>query len=206
MTNPEAPPTPSIILASGSVHRARLLRDAGVPFEVIRPLVDEETARISLAAEGRTALDAATVLAELKAIHISQTNPDRLVLASDQIMHCGGVWYGKAEDRDALKQTLKTLSGSTHHLATAAVLFHGGQRIWHAGAQPALTMRSLSEASLDSYLAAAGEDILSCVGGYQIEGLGVQLFSAIEGDLFSIQGLPLLPLLDILRLHKVLPQ
>ncbi|WP_413204528.1 Maf family protein [Rhodospirillum sp. A1_3_36] len=203
-TQPPASSAPTVILASGSAHRARLLTDAGIPFVAEPPRVDEETIKQSLKAEGASAMDAAIVLAEFKARRLSQSHPDALVIGGDQIPDLEGKWLGKPASLVAAREQLIALRGKTHVLETAVVLLRGGERIWHHVARPRLTVRTFSDDFLNRYLADAGPDVLSCAGSYQVEGVGIQLFSAIEGDTFAIQGLPLLPLVDVLRLHGVL--
>ncbi|MCF8482971.1 MAG: Maf family protein [Rhodospirillum sp.] len=197
-------PGPAVLLASGSVHRARLLIDAGIPFTAESPHVDEDTIKHSLKAEGASAIDAAIILAEFKARRLSQANPDALVIGSDQIPDLEGTWLGKPDSLAAAREQLMMMRGKTHVLETAVVVLRGGDRIWHHVARPRLTVRDFSDGFLNRYLEDAGSGILSCAGSYQVEGLGIQLFSRIEGDTFAIQGLPLLPLVDFLRLHGVL--
>jgi septum formation protein len=183
---------PAIVLASASQSRARLLSDAGVLFTAEPAYVDEE---------GADALAAAETLAELKAVKISRTYPQALVIGADSILDFNGTWFDKPADMDHAKAHLMTLRGQTHHLATAAVVALGGARIWHVRDRPSLTMRHFSDAFLDQYLTAAGDVLLSSVGAYHLEGLGVHLFEKIDGDFFSILGLPLMPVLSFLREH-----
>lgn len=183
--------------------RARLLLAAGVEVIIAPADVDEGEIKQSFRAEGATALDTATALAEFKARRISPRHPGALVIGADQILVCGSEWFDKPVDLDHAKAHLRALRGKTHGLATAAVVFRDGQRIWHHGETPKLTMRSFSDSFIDDYLAREGEDALASVGAYRLEGLGSQLFSHIEGDFFSILGLPLLPLLAFLREHRV---
>jgi len=195
----------SLILASGSPTRRDLLARAGLSFEVIPSPVDEEEAKGSLRAEGASVAQAAETLAELKALAVSRARPNALVIGADQLLECGGEWFDKPTDRLAALAQLRKLSGRSHRLFTAVCLLQGGRRLWHHNAVVELTMRSLSEPFLESYLEAAGNRILSSVGGYQLEGLGAQLFHRIDGDFFTVLGLPLLPLLEVLRARGVLP-
>jgi septum formation protein len=149
-------------------------------------------------------MDAAIILAEFKARRLSQTHPDALVIGGDQIADLEGYWLGKPASPAAAREQLMALRGKTHVLETAVVLLRGGERIWHHVARPRLTVRAFSDDFLNRYLTDAGPGVFSCAGSYQVEGLGIQLFSGIEGDTFAIQGLPLLPLVDVLRLHGVL--
>jgi septum formation protein len=175
---------PAIVLASASQSRARLLSDAGVLFTAEPAYVDEESIKLSLKAEGADALAAAETLAELKAVKISRTYPQALVIGADSILDFNGTWFDKPADMDHAKAHLMTLRGQTHHLATAAVVALGGARIWHVRDRPSLTMRHFSDAFLDQYLTAAGDVLLSSVGAYHLEGLGVHLFEKIDGDFF----------------------
>lgn len=188
-----------IVLASGSAARSRLLKAAGVAFEAIRPGVDEEALKASLKADGAPPANAAETLAEAKALQISLRAPDALVLGSDQLLVCGETWFDKPRDAENLAAQIQTLQGRWHSLWTAAVLMRGGQRIWHTRQEARLLMRPLSPEDISAYVEQAGEGVLSCVGGYEIEGLGANLFAKIEGDTFVIQGLPLLEVLQALR-------
>ena len=192
-----------VILASTSRTRGMILTNAGVSFTAIAPGVDEDTIKASLRAEGASAAEA---LAEVKAIRLSGRHHDALVIGADQMLVSEDRWYDKPHDRAAARRQLQELRGKSHQLVTSAVVMLGGQRVWHHVERANLTMRPFSEAFLDHYLDQAGEDILSSVGAYQLEGIGAQLFSKVEGDHFVILGLPLLPLLDFLRVHGVLPQ
>jgi septum formation protein len=195
-----------LILASQSVARRSLLDGAGIAFEVMSPMVDEESAKQAFRAEGISARDLADALAELKALKLSARFPADLVLGCDQTLSLDeGSMFDKPESRDALKTQLKALSGKTHNLWSAAVLAQGGNPVWRHIERCKMTMRPLSEAFIEQYIAAEGDVLLSCVGGYRLESRGVQLFSRIEGSHFGILGLPLLPLLDILRIRGVIP-
>jgi septum formation protein len=196
---------PPLILASASAARERLLRAAGLVLERRPAAVDEDAMRVALQAEQATPADAAVVLAELKAGRIaSQAPPAAIVLGADQILSCEDCWYAKPEDLAGARAQLEALAGRRHELATAAVAFRGGARIWHSVTIARLWLRACSAAFLDAYLAAAGDGALGAVGAYQIEGLGAQLFARIEGDHFAIQGLPLLEVLEMLRTQGVL--
>ena len=203
LSGPAAGQVP-VCLASGSRFRARLLAAAGVPFTVMIPGVDEAAVRESLDAEGASADEVAVALGELKAVAISRRHRDALVIGSDQMLDCNGVWFEKPVDRDHAAATLRALSGRDHRLVTSAVVARGGERIWHTVQTVRMRMRPLSEAYIDAYLDAVGEEVHASVGAYELEGLGAQLFTAVEGDYFTVLGLPLLPLLDFLRVHGVL--
>lgn len=201
---PPGPAVAPVILASGSRFRASMLTAAGVPFTVTVPGIDEAAVRESLAAEGAGADDVAVALGELKAVAVSRRHPEALVIGSDQMLDCNGVWFEKPVDRDHAAATLRALAGREHRLVTSAVVARGGSRIWHTVQTVRMRMRPLSEAYIEAYLDAVGEDVQASVGAYQLEGLGAQLFTAVEGDYFTVLGLPLLPLLDFLRVHRVL--
>lgn len=191
-----------VILASGSAIRAQVLAAAGVRFTVVRPPLDEDAVKLALRAEGLAPRDQADALAEAKALSVSRQRPG-LVIGADQMLALGAEVFDKPPDRAAARASLARLRGQTHHLICAAVVAHEGAVIWRHIETPRLTMRAFSDAFLDSYLEAAGDAALASVGAYQLEGLGVQLFSRIEGDYFSILGLPLVQLLAFLREHEV---
>ena len=187
------------VLASGSAARVRLLRAAAVPFEVVRPSVDEGAIKASLRAEGARAADAAETLAEAKALQISLRRPEALVLGSDQLLVCGEAWFDKPQDAANLTAQIQTLQGRWHSLWTAAVLMRGGQRIWHTRQEARLLLRPLSPEEITAYVKRVRDSVFACAGGYEIEGLGSNLFARIEGDSFVVQGLPLLEVLQALR-------
>jgi septum formation protein len=195
-----------IILASASPSRRRLLTAAGVAHVAMPASIDEETARESLRGQGAEPLEIAETLAELKARRLSMRHSGRLVIGADQMLVCDDIQLDKPDDLDHAARHLTFLSGRTHALPTVAVVVLDGQRIWHHRDTPRLTMRSLSAGFIADYLTSAGKEVLSSVGAYQIEGLGAQLFTKIEGDFFTILGLPLLPLLDFLRARDALPR
>lgn len=198
--------SPPLILASASTARAQMLGAAGVEIEIVPARVDESELKLSLKQHGADPETAAIALAELKALQVSRAKPGRLVLGADQMLDCGGSWFDKPESRDAAKAQLSGLRGKTHRLTSAAVLARDGQRIWHHAAAAKLTMRAFTDAFLELYLDQAGDAVLGSVGAYQLEGLGAQMFRTIDGDFFTILGLPLLPVLDILREQNALPR
>jgi septum formation protein len=194
-----------LILASQSAARRAVLEAAGIAFEAMAPMVDEESAKTALRGDGISARDLADALAELKALKLSRRFPADLVLGCDQTLSLDdGTMFDKPESVIALKAQLTILSGKTHNLWSAAVLAQGGTAIWRHIERCKMTIRPLSDAFIDEYIAAEGDALLGCVGGYRIEARGVQLFSHIEGSHFGILGLPLLPLLDILRTRGVI--
>lgn len=193
----------SVILASGSASRCALLSGAGVKAEAVKPLIDEEGIRGGMRADGISIRDQAMRLAELKALKISDRQQG-LVIGGDQMLALGERAFDKPADMAGAQAHLKALSGQTHTLETAIAIAENGEIVWKHLARPRLTMRVLSDQYIDKYLTCVGEDVLSTVGAYQLESLGSQLFTSIEGDYFSILGLPLLPLLDYLRIRGVL--
>ena len=192
----------TLILASGSAARRHMLEAAGLSFEVEAPRVDEEGAKASLRAGGLKPRDQADALAELKALSVSRTRPD-FVIGADQMLAVGGEVLDKPKDLNEAREHLTLLRGQTHELITAAVVAREGAIIWRHIDTPKLKMRAFSDAFLDDYMARAGEHVLRSVGAYQLEGLGAQLFERVEGDYFSVLGLPLLPLLAFLREHGI---
>jgi septum formation protein len=194
-----------IILASTSASRQQMLRAAGVSFEAVAPHVDEEALTAGLVAEAAPPRDIADALAEAKAVKVSRRFPGALVLGSDTVLAYGkNAMLDKPKSLDELAQHLRTLSGREHHLISAAVMAQDGKAVWRIIDTPKLTMRPLSEAFIADYVARVGDKVLTSVGGYHLEGLGAQLFAHISGDYFSILGLPLLPVLDYLRIRKLL--
>lgn len=198
-----------IVLASQSASRRALLSAAQVPFEALSPGVDEEAAKEALRADGLDARALADALAELKALKVSRRVPGALVLGCDQTLSIGdgderGAMIDKAVDRADAERILKLLSGRVHHLHSAAVIVLNGEPIWRHVERVRMTVRPLSDAFIQAYLDADWDELRWCVGCYRIEGPGVQIFSKVEGSQFAIQGLPLLPLLDFLRVRGVL--
>jgi septum formation protein len=197
---------PPIILASASLARAELLRRAGLRFTIEAAHVDEAEIKRSFRAEGGSPASCALALAETKAGRISQKRADALVIGADQMLICGDAWFDKPADRSAARAQLAALRDRRHELISAVCICRNGERLWHVIDRPALTMRAFSDAFLETYLEESGADILSSVGAYRLEARGIQLFSRIEGDFFSILGLPLLPLLGFLRSHGAIAQ
>lgn len=191
---------PPLILASGSKIRAQLLAGAGLAFIVEPPGLDESAMRQAIGGEGvLEAQDVAEVLARAKAEAVSELAPSAFVIGADQVLAFGDRILSKPDSMEAARAQLLDLSGKSHTLHTAAAVAKGGEVVWsHSGAST-LRMRKLTPEFIGRYLAAAGEEVLSSVGSYQLEGVGIELFDKIDGDYFSILGLPLLPLLDALR-------
>ena len=188
-----------IILASSSPFRKSLLANAGVAFAAVKPEVDERAAEAPLKGSGATPEDVALVLAIAKAAEVSERNPHALVIGSDQTLSLGDEIFHKPADMEGARRHLLRLSGKTHQLNSAVALVRDGETLWSQVAVARLTMRDLEPAFIGRYLARVGDRALSSVGAYQIEGEGIQLFDRIEGDYFTIVGLPLLPLLARLR-------
>lgn len=193
-----------LILASQSVSRRRMLEAAGIPHQALRSPCDEEAAKAALKAKGVAGADLALGLAEAKARAV-MVGEAPLILGCDQILVTqGGGQLDKAGSLAELADQLRGLCGTTHRLISAAVIVRDRETLWSAAETATLTMRPLSDAFISDYLACEGEDLLGCVGGYRIEGLGAQLFSAVEGNSFVVQGLPMFPLLDYLRAQGVI--
>ena len=182
-----------LTLASGSQVRAALMRAAGLEFDIAVSGVDEDAIK---ARHGGTPDALALKLAEAKARAIAR---DGLVVGADQILVCDGVLFDKPKDMDEARQNLKKFRGRTHALVSGTVLLDDGKPVWSLAEQVTLTMRQFSDEFLEAYLLDVGDDVLKSVGCYQLEGPGVQLFEAVNGDYFAILGLPLVPLLAALR-------
>lgn len=189
---------PVLVLASKSAARAGILRGAGLTFEQVAAGVDEDSIKAGLRAEGASPLKQAELLAETKAIKASRGRPE-IVLGADQMLDLDGEAFDKPASLQAAREQLLRLRGKTHVLQTALVACIEGAPVWRHVSQPQLTMRSFSDEFIASYIEHEAETLLDTVGGYRLEGRGAQLFERIEGDFFSILGLPLLPLLTWLR-------
>ncbi|MBB4633079.1 Maf family protein [Sphingosinicella soli] len=197
----------SLVLASTSASRQAMLTAAGVPFEALPPMVDEAELKRALLAGGADARGIADALAEAKAVKISRKLPGALVLGSDSVVALDdGTLIDKAPDRETLAAQLGMLRGRTHRLISAAVVAESGSPVWRFVGVAKLTMRDFSDAFLETYLDACGDILLGSVGGYHIEARGAQLFARVDGDQFTIRGLPLLAVLDYLRVRGVMPK
>ncbi len=189
-----------IVLASGSASRRAMLEAAGVAFEVMRPMVDEDAAKESLKAEGIAARGLADALAELKAIGVSRRQPGRIVIGSDSIVELAdGTMLDKPDSRARAAEQLRMMRGGTHRLVSAVVAACDGTPVWRHVDTAKLQVRDFSDAFVETYLDAEWPAISGCVGCFRIEGPGVQLFAKVEGSQFTILGMPLLPLLGWLR-------
>lgn len=193
-----------LTLASGSKIRAQLLTNAGLKFEIVKSKVDEDSLKESMRAEGMSPKLQAEYLAEMKATRVSPQVPG-LVIGADQMMSLDGEGFDKPANRQEAFDRLKQFSGKAHHLESAIIIAQNGEAIWRHVNRPKLTMRNLSDEFINTYLDQIGDAAFESVGAYQLEGLGVQLFSKIEGDYFSILGLPLIELLTFLRDRGDLP-
>lgn len=195
-----------IILASRSPTRQKLLKNAGIPFEVVAPSIDEAALQESLSSEGLGVRDMADALAEFKAQSISIRKPGVLVLGSDQTMALDGAFLTKTPDRAAAQKKLMHLRGNTHHLYSAAVICENGRALWRVVGQAKLTMRNFSDEFLEDYLDREFENVSHSLGAYHYEGQGVQLFEKVEGDYFTILGMPLLQIISYLRVRGILKE
>jgi septum formation protein len=191
--------TEKIILASSSPFRKALLVNAGIAVEAIAAGVDERALEAPLRDSGVSPEDVALVLAEAKAVDVSEKKSGSLVLGCDQTLSLGDEVFHKPADMEGARRHLLALSGKTHQLNSAAVLVRDGAVLWRHVGVANLTMRKLDPAFIGRHLARVGQKALGSVGAYQIEGEGIQLFEKIEGDYFTIVGLPLLAVLVELR-------
>ncbi len=193
-----------LVLASGSVSRKRLLENAGLAFETVVSGVDEAELKREFEKKGLPAKNWVMMLAEAKAAKVSRDFPDDTIIGADQILVKDGRVYSKAHTRGAAADVLKRLQGGEHELMTACVLMRANTVIWRTQETCALAMRPLSDPSIEEYLDQVGDSVLGSIGCYHLEGRGIQLFNRVEGNYFSILGLPLLPLLWALRQFGVL--
>ena len=191
--------TERIVLASGSRFRKAMLEAAGIVIDVVPAKIDERAVEQTLEGTGASPEDVAQVLAEAKALEVSERQPGRLVLGCDQTLSLDDELFHKPKDMEDARRHLLKLSGRTHQLNSAAVLARNGVALWRDVGIARLTMRKLEPAFIGRHLARVGPMALNSVGAYQIEGEGIQLFEKIEGDHFTIFGLPLLALLKELR-------
>lgn len=194
---------PSVILASASPIRAELLRRNHVALEVRPARIDEDAVKSALLADAAPARDIVDQLAELKAYKIAQRHPEALVIGADQILVHQGRILSKARDQEEARAQMQALQGDSHQLLSAAVIFENARPVWRHIGRADLTMRSMTPAEIDAYQSSHGDGVLATVGGYRIEEDGASLFTSITGDYFSILGLPLLELLQILRTRGV---
>lgn len=198
-------PTRLLRLASASPVRLQLLQAAGIRVTATPVRLDEASLREALVAEDAKPRDIADTLAEMKARKCADKAPTDLVLGCDQVLAFKGAVWGKADSADAARAQLTALRGQTHHLLSAAVLYDAGRPIWRHVAEARLTMRNFSDSYLTDYLTRNWPDLADTVGGYKLEAEGARLFDRIEGDYFTVLGLPLLPLLAYLAQREFIP-
>ena len=193
-----------LILASASRVRAALLQGAGLTFSIEPAKLDETELKNQASADGAILNGAALAvfLAKKKAEEVSARHPEALVIGADQTLSCHGRLFDKPADQDEARQNLLFFRAHPHHLHSGVALMKDGECLWSHHQQATLTMRPFSDGFLESYLEQLGDKVLTSVGAYQLEGPGVQLFKKIDGDYFTILGLPLLELLDALRAQK----
>jgi septum formation protein len=194
-----------LLLASASPIRLQLLRNAGLEVTAQPARIDEDAIRQGLQADAASPRDIADALAEMKARKLAEKNIDALVLGCDQILAFKGRVFGKPETPDEARDQLSEFRGQTHQLISALVLYDGGKPIWRHMSEAKLTMRPLSDSYLDDYISRNWQSLRESVGGYKLEEEGIRLFFTIEGDYFSILGLPILPLLGYLGTRGFIP-
>jgi septum formation protein len=191
--------TQPLVLASSSPFRRLLMQNAGLTFETRAAAIDERAIEAALEAGAATPEKVALELARAKALEVSGHYPAAFVIGSDQTMSLGERVYHKPTSREEAREHLVSLSGQTHHLNSGVAIVRDGEVLWQTVARAAMHVRPLSDDYIERYLDQAGEAVMTSVGGYQLEGLGIQLFERIDGDYFTILGLPMLPLLQALR-------
>ena len=191
----------TIILASTSVSRKTLLERANIDFSVKSSFVDEESIRQSAFSQNITMQDCTILLAEMKGIRIAQQFPHAFVISSDQMLEFEGRYFSKPKTLENAQIQLLELQGNTHILHTSVVVFSNGRRIWHYLSSSKVTLRRLTKKEIEDYIGAIGESALHTPGCYQIENQGCHIISTFTGTFYDIIGLPLLPLLEFLRLH-----
>ncbi|WP_139974727.1 MULTISPECIES: Maf-like protein [Brucella/Ochrobactrum group] len=196
--------TDKLVLASKSPFRSALLKNAGIEFSTASADIDERAVEAPLYETGATPEEVAQVLAEAKAIDVSEKNPGAVVIGCDQTLSLGDEIFHKPADMEAARRQLLKFSGKTHQLNSAVALVKDGKSLWRHVSIARMTMRDLDPGFVGRYLGRVGDVALSSVGAYQVEGAGIQLFEKIEGDYFTIVGLPLLPLLAELRKEKLI--
>lgn len=195
---------PEIILASGSHVRKKLLTNAGLSFRAQPARIDEDAIKAALAAENATPRDIADALAEFKARKVAEKHPGAVVIGTDQVLEFQGGILSKPASRDAASEQLRALRGQQHRLLSAVVVYEDAEPVWRHVGQVRLTMRDVSDGFLNAYLDRNWPGIGDSVGGYKLEEEGIRLFSRVEGDYFTVLGLPLLDLLGFLAQKGVI--
>lgn len=198
--------TRSLILASGSRIRAELLRQAGVAFDVEVARVDEDALKAALLAEAARPRDIADALAEVKAQKVASRHPDSLVLGCDQVLEFDGRILSKLDRPETALSQLRSMRGRGHSLLSAAVIYENGRPVWRHVGQVRLVMREASDSYLEDYVHRNWDSIRDAVGAYKLEEEGIRLFQSIDGDYFTVLGMPLLEILNYLTARGVLPQ
>lgn len=188
-----------LILASKSIHRKNLMENAGLVFDICPAAIDERAIEAAIENTGTLPKEVALILASAKALDVSQQNSDSYVIGSDQTLSLGDEMFHKPDDMEQARRTLLKLSGKIHSLNSAISIAKDGETLWQHVSIAELTMRDMSPDYIGRHLAKAGDDVLSSVGAYQLEQHGINLFEKIDGDFFTIVGLPMLPLLAKLR-------
>ena len=195
---------PHVILASASKSMSQILDAVGITHQVIPANINEAKVKLDLIQNGADLLTIAATLAEMKAQKISCLHSNALVIGADQILDYDGEMFNKPKNTDDAKAQLNKLSGKNHTILVSACIFLNGNVLWRFNDKANMEMRSLSDSYIDWYLSQTKDQVCETLGAYRLEGLGAQLFTSIEGDFFSILGLPLLPLLEELRIQGVL--
>jgi septum formation protein len=193
-----------LVLASSSLARSQVLNNAGVVHEILSPQIDEDSVKMAMLADGYSHRDIVDKLADMKAKKVSIQRAESYVLGCDQVLSFAGSLYSKPETKFNLETQLREMSGKTHQLISAAVIYKDMQPIWRHVGVATLSMDSLSDSVIEKYVEKNWDTIKFCVGGYEIERRGVQLFNEIQGDYFCILGLPLLEIINFLKVRGVL--
>ena len=193
-----------LVLASSSLARSQVLNNAGVVHEILRPQIDEDSVKMAMLAGGYSHRDIADKTADMKARKVSLQRAESYVLGCDQVLSFAGSLYSKPETKFNLKTQLREMSGKTHQLISAAVIYKDMQPIWRHVGVATLAMDLLSDSVIEKYVEKNWDTVKFCVGGYEIERRGVQLFNEIQGDYFCILGLPLLEIMNFLKVRGVL--
>lgn len=196
---------PNVILASGSATRLQMLQNAGVPCHAVVSRIDEAAIKAAMLAEGALPRDLADALAEFKARKVADKFPDALVIGCDQVLDLDGRIFDKPDSPEAARAQLTDLSGKTHKLLSAVVVYEAGKPVWRHVGTVRLQMRPLSDSYIAAYVTRNWPDISGSVGAYQLEKEGARLFLGVQGDYFTVLGLPLLDLLSYLTLKGILP-